>query len=134
MTVKLGTETIRIIALFEKITKIHAKDCIMDDKCVYFLVDPDKIGIAVGKNGTVIKEVKRVLNKDVRVMGHSDNVEDFIKNQIQNIKSIQVNEDSVIISIPPKDRVTVIGKNGRNIKILREILKRHFKINNVKLR
>ncbi len=134
MTVKLGTETIRVIALFEKITKIHAKDCIIEDTCVYFLVDPEKIGLAVGKNGSTIKQVKNLLKKDVRILGYFDNAEDFIRTQIPSIKSIQINNGSIIISVPPKDRVNVIGKSGRNIKIIKEILKRHFKITQVKLR
>ena len=134
MAVKLGTETIRMIALFEKITKIHAKDCIIDDYCVYFLVDPEKIGLAIGKNGSVIREVKRLLQKDVRILGYSNNAEDFIKTQIPRIRSIQIDNGSAIISIPPKERVTVIGKNGRNIKIIKEVLKRHFQIKIVKLR
>ena len=61
MAVKLGIDSIRTIALFEKITNVHAKDCLITDDCVYFLVDPDKIGLAIGKNGSVIKEVRKSL-------------------------------------------------------------------------
>ncbi len=134
MVVKIETDAIRIIALFESITKIHAKDCIIEDKCIYFLVDQEKIGLAVGKNGSVIKEVKKVLRKDVRVMGYPDNPEDFIKSQIPSVKSIQVSDGSLILSVPSRERVNVIGKSGRNIKIMKEILKRYFKIKDVKLR
>ena len=39
MAVKLETEDIRNLAAFEKITKVHARDCIITDNCIYFLVD-----------------------------------------------------------------------------------------------
>ena len=57
MTVKLETDTIRIIAAFENLTKVHARDCLVADNCIYFMVDADKIGMAIGKNGAVIKEI-----------------------------------------------------------------------------
>ena len=39
MTVKLCTDSIRIIALFENITNVHAKDCIIMDNSIYFVVE-----------------------------------------------------------------------------------------------
>ena len=44
MSVKLGTDSIRNIAAFEKITEVHAHDCLITEECVYFLVDPEKVG------------------------------------------------------------------------------------------
>jgi N utilization substance protein A len=134
MPVKLETETIRIIALFERITKIHAKDCLIMEDCVCFLVDPEKIGLAVGKNGAVIREVKSLLKKDVRVLGYAETADDFIRAQVPTVKSIEIHDGAATLSIPSKDRVMAIGKNGRNIKIIREVLRRHFDIKAVRLR
>jgi N utilization substance protein A len=134
MTVKLGTESIRTIAAFEKITKVHARDCLITENCVYFLVDPDKIGLAIGKNGFVIKDVRRVLGKNVKVFGYSNDPETMVKNIIPNIKRIEINGDSINISVPMEDKVNVIGKSGSNINAIREILKRHFSIKRFILR
>jgi N utilization substance protein A len=134
MAVKLGIDSIRIIALFEKMTNVHAKDCLITDDCVYFLVDPDKIGLAIGKNGSVIKEVRNSLGRQIKLFGYYDNPEDMIKNMVPNIKSMNMNNGSMVISIPPEDKVAVIGKNGRNIKAIKEIMMRHFSIKYLKLR
>ncbi len=134
MTVKLGTESIRIIAAFEKITRVHARDCIVMENCVYFLVDPDKIGLAIGKNGLVIKEVRRILGKNVKIFGYSNDLETMVKNIIPNIKKIELNGDIVNVSVPIEDKVNVIGKSGSNINAIREILKRHFSIKRFILR
>ncbi len=134
MTVKLTTESIRIIALFEKITNVHAKDCIVTDSTVYFLVDPKMIGLAIGKNGSNIKEMRKILNRNIKIYGYSKNPEELIRNMIPSAKSIDFNNGSVIVSIPAKDKTVVIGRNGENIKAMKMIMKRHLKIERLKLR
>lgn len=134
MAVKLGIDSIRTIALFEKMTNVHARDCLITDDCVYFLVDPDKIGLAIGKNGSVIKEVRKSLGRQVKLFGYYNNPEDMIKNMVPTIKTMNMNNGSIVISIPPGDKVSVIGKNGRNIKAIKEIMMRHFSIKYLKLR
>ena len=134
MTVKLGTETIRVIALFERITKVHAKDCLITDKCAYFLVNPEKVGMAIGKSGSSVKELRRLIGKTVKVFGYSNDPETLIRNLIPNAKNIEINNDSMLITIPNDDKLSVIGKNGSNIKALNEILDRHCSIKRVRLR
>ena len=134
MPVKLSTDTIRIIAAFEKVTKVHAKDCIVTEECIYFLVNPQKIGLAVGMNGTVIKELRKIFGKPIKIFGYSDDPEILIKNLIPNIKSVEINNGSATVTVPPNERTAVIGRNGNNIKIIKEILSRHCKITEFKLR
>ncbi|MBI4175830.1 MAG: NusA-like transcription termination signal-binding factor [Candidatus Aenigmarchaeota archaeon] len=134
MGVKLETQTIRIIALFEKMTKVHARDCIEMDNCVYFLVDPAKVGLAIGRNGEVIKGVRNILGKTVKVFGYYSTPEDMIKNLIPGIKNIEFSNGSMTVSVPLKDRTSVVGRNGANIRAIKEIMNRHFSIKNFKLR
>lgn len=134
MTVKLSTDIIRNIAAFEKITKVHPRDCLVMDDCIYFIVEQGKMGLAIGKNGEVIKEVRKVFGKPVKLFGYKDKPEDFLKNMIPSIKTYEMSGDSITITVPNTDRMAVIGKNGRNIKVIKEIMKRHFAVKNLKLR
>ena len=134
MTVKLETESIRIMAAFEKLTKVNAKDCLITENCIYFVVDPKKLGFVIGKNGSVIKDVKKKLGKQVKVFGYYKNLEFFLKGMIPSIKTIEINDGVITISIPNEDKVNVIGKNGNNIKAIRELMARHFKIKNVRVK
>jgi N utilization substance protein A len=134
MPVKLETKAIRTIATFEKITKVHPKDCIITEENVFFLVNPDKIGFAIGKKGVVIKEVSRVLGKPAKIFGYYDNAKDLVKNVAPTIKTIETNNGSMIVSLPTKDKVALIGKNGNNIKAIKTILDRHFQIKNLRVR
>ncbi|MBN2331402.1 MAG: NusA-like transcription termination signal-binding factor [Candidatus Aenigmarchaeota archaeon] len=134
MSVKLATQNIRDIAVFERITKVHAKDCIRADSCVYFMIEPGKSGLAIGKNGNVAKSVGRVIGKPVKVFEFAGDVEMMVKNMVPTAKSVEVSGDSVTVSIPETDRSVVIGRNGQNIKAVKEFLKRHFEINYLRLR
>jgi len=134
MTVKLETQSIRIIAAFEKITNVHTRDCIITDECIYFLVDPEKIGLAVGKNGSVIKEVRKVFGKPVKVFGYYPDAKSFISNMVPGVKFLGTDNGSMTISIPNEQKMSLIGKNGDNIKAVRDILNRHYKIKKLRLR
>ena len=72
MPVKLDTDIIRVIALFEKITTVHARDCLITDDFMYFLVDNDRVGLAIGRNGSNIKEMRRIFGKNIKIFGYSD--------------------------------------------------------------
>jgi N utilization substance protein A len=134
MTVKLDTENIRTIVMFQKITKVHARDVLVGDNCVYFLVDPKMMGLAIGKNGSNIKEIRKIVEKNVKIFGYSKVPEDFIRNMVPKAKSIELASGSAVITVQPGDKTAVIGKNGENIKAVKELVKRYFSINHVKLR
>ncbi len=132
--IKLETQSIRAIAAFEKLTGVHAKDCIMTDDCVYFLVEPKKIGAAVGRNGNNIKEARKVFGRQVKVFGYYDDLEDMLKSLIPSVKSIEINDSSVTVTVPSEHKTSVIGRNGNNIKVIRQILDRHFFVKKFRLR
>ncbi len=134
MSIKLATQNIRDIAAFENITKVHVKDCIRGDSCVYFMIEPGKSGLAIGKNGTVAKAVSRVLGKPVKVFEFAPDAESMLRNMMPSSKAVEVDGESATVTIPKADRSVVIGRNGQNIKVMKEFLKRHFKIKYLRLR
>jgi N utilization substance protein A len=134
MTIKLQTQNIRDIGVFERMTKVHVKDCIRDDSCVYFMIEKGKSGLAIGKNGAVIKSVSRVLGKTVKVFEFAPDLDTMVKNMIPTARGVDIAKDSVTVTIPNSDRSVVIGRSGRNIKVMKEFLNRHFKINYLRLK
>ncbi|HJW96892.1 MAG TPA: NusA-like transcription termination signal-binding factor [archaeon] len=134
MLVKLGTDSIRNIAAFESVTEVHAHDCLITEDCVYFLVDPANVGLAIGKNGATIRELRKIFGKTVRVFGHYDSPELFIRNAFPNVKSVEMNNGRMTVAIPEEDRMGVIGRSGRNIKAVREIMERHFSIKDLRVK
>jgi N utilization substance protein A len=137
--VKLTTEGIRYIALFESLTRAVARDCYIDDENdrVIFVVKKGDMGLAIGKNGNNINRVKRSIGKHIEIVEFSDDVEEFIANALQpvSVKKVQVvtkeSKKLAYVEVTSKDRGIAIGKNGRNIHKAKVLAQRHFRLEDV---
>lgn len=134
MTVKISTDSFRVIAAFERLTKVQPRDCIITDECVYFLVDSDKIGLAIGKDGIVIKKVGSVLARPVKLFEYSEDAATMLKKIMPAADNIEIANKIAKFSLQAKDRPAMLGRGGKNIKIMKEFLNRHFGIEEVKIR
>jgi len=126
------TDMLRIITAFENITGTEVRDCIKNDM-LYFLVNPGKVAIAIGKNGQTIKTAERMLNKAIKVFEWAENPEDFIRRLIPQAQKIEMSDNKAVVSLESKDRGAVIGKEGSNIKVLREFLERNSEVKELKI-
>ena len=52
--IKLSTDQMRLMSLFQNITKATARDCVEDEKQnrIIFVVNEGKMGAAIGKGGS----------------------------------------------------------------------------------
>ncbi len=139
MPIKLTTEQIRYISLFESITGAMATDCVIFDdmNLIIFVVKPGQLGLAIGRGGANIRRLKKFLNRNIKVIEYSDDPRKFLENSMYpaNIKSIRIskrdNKEIAIVEVDPKDKGMVIGKNGKNIQQIRYLAKRYFNLENV---
>lgn len=129
---EFDTDKIRLITAFENITGTEVRDCISNDM-IYFLVNPGKVAIAIGKNGQMIKTAEKMLGKAIKIFEWSEDSKEFIKNMIPQVQKIDIDEDKATISVGIKDRGAVIGKAGSNIKVIREFLFRNSNIKELKV-
>jgi len=132
MAVTLTTETIKLINLFESITHVHVKDCLVENNTVYFLVEEGMIRKAIGVNGISVKTVEALIKKNVRIYEYSKDLLKFIKNLIPQARDIRIknNGESIIaeVRVDNKSKPIVIGREGRNIKVIKEFLKRNHNV------
>ena len=136
----LTDEEMRYIALFEEFTGVVVKDCIIDRERnrIIFVVKEGQVGKAVGRSGSRIKMLNKLLNKSVEVVEYSDNLEDMIRKSLfpARVNAIKVAKTAngkkvVIVSVPPSDKGIAIGRDGRNVSRARILAKRYFGIDKV---
>lgn len=137
--IRLKPDEIKYITLFETLTGATIKDCIHGEDAMCFLVKKGDMGRAIGKSGSNIERVKKVVGKGVWIMEFSDDLNNFIKNlfhpiKIKHVRVHNINNETVVIEINKRDRKMVVGHNGNRIKIAKRLVKRHFGINDIQLR
>ncbi len=127
-----NNDTIKVITAFENITGSEVRDCICSET-IYFLVNPGKIAMTIGKNGHNIKTAEKMLGKPIKVFEWAENDKEFIKNMISKAKKIEIKNERVVVTISQEDRGAVIGRSGKNIKAIRELLVRNSSIKELKI-
>lgn len=139
MTVTFNTESIRLITLFENLTGTAVKDCVIDsaNNTVYFVIEEGKIAIAIGKNGGSVKNAERLIKKNIKIFEFSPDLSCFIKNLIPQATEIKIKNGekiSVEVRVEKKDRAIVIGREGKNLKLYKELLERNHGVNELIIR
>ncbi|MFQ5891888.1 MAG: NusA-like transcription termination signal-binding factor [Candidatus Methanofastidiosia archaeon] len=137
MGVKLGTDEIKYIGLFESMTGAIVKDCMLNEGKITFVVKEGEMGLAIGRKGANILRIKEMIGKGIEIIEYSSDPLTFIKNILKpaQIKSIHISERGnkkvAVLDVLRKDRGLAIGRNGKNIEKVKYLLKRHHDIDDV---
>jgi transcription termination/antitermination protein NusA len=138
--IKLTSDELRLISLFQSITSATARDCIVDEKMerVIFIVNKGQMGLAIGKGGTTIRQLQNVVAKKVELVEYSDDPSEFIRNILNSdmINEVKMNErvdgtKQAVVIVDAKKKGVVVGREGRNAEKARLLAKRYFQISNV---
>lgn len=146
--IRLDRKSMELISLFNNISGAIIKDCIIyespenQSEIIIFLVKKEDVGKAIGKAGEHVKDLMEKLQKKIDVIPWSENLELFIqyilntsKNSIK-VKNIEIKESknqkkTVIISVRPQDRGKAIGREGSMIRKIKDLVLRHWEVDNV---
>jgi N utilization substance protein A len=131
MKVTLDAHTIQIVNLFQNMTGTSVIDCIPESDEIYFVVAKGQYGLAIGKNGSRIRLAEKVFKKSIKIFEYSSDLDEFIKNVTgdSEIKKMEKGNGLLIIDVQQGNRARIIGKNGKNIKVINRFLERLFNIN-----
>ncbi len=138
--IKLTSDELRLMSLFQSITSATARDCIVDDRMerVIFVVNKGQMGLAIGKGGSTIKQLQNVVAKKVELVEYSDDPADFIRNMLNAdmVGDVRISDRNdgtkqAVVVVDAKKKGAVVGREGRNAEKARLLAKRYFQISNV---
>ena len=140
--IKLTTDQIRLISLFQNVTKTTARDCLDDEKQdkIIFIVNEGKMGLAIGKGGSNIKSLQNILKRNVELIEYFEEPTKFLKNilnpKLINEVKIDIKQDGssqATIIVEQGKKGLVVGREGRNAERARLFAKRYFNITSVQI-
>jgi len=138
--IKLTSEELGLMSLFQSISGAGVRDCVIDEKNgrVIYVVNQGEMGRAIGKNGIVVKTLQRLVGKPVEVVEYSDDPKTFIKNALdpKYVLDVRLTEKLdgskiAVVVVDAKKKSAVVGRNGKNAEKARLLAKRYFEIANV---
>jgi len=137
--IKLTSEEMRYIALFESVTKATVMDCLIDDKTnrLIFVTKQGDMGLAIGRRGRNINMLRKMFGRPIEVVEYSETPEELIRNslspaKVRNIRmAARPDKKIMVVEVEPKDKALAIGKNGRTIDKTRMLAKRYFQVDHV---
>ncbi len=138
--IRLGVEELQLISLFQSVTGASAKDCIIDPRMnrLIIVVNKGEMGLAIGKNGSSIKRMQKLVERPVELVEYSDDPSEFVRNSLNPrlVNSVSLTDKSdgskvAVVTVDNSKKGAVVGKDGRNAEKARLLAKRYFQIANV---
>ena len=130
------------MSICERKTHVPARDCVEDTKHtrLIFVVDKDMVGAAIGKGGTSIRAVQDAIKRDIEIVGHSEDPEEFLVNVLRPklVNKVKINkrEDGTMtatVMVNPGNKALAIGREGRNATKAKILAQRYFGISHVSI-
>ncbi len=130
-------DTLRYASLFQDVTRTTVMDCLDTADRMVFVVRPGQIGRAIGKKGENVAKLRRLMSRDILVVEFSEVPETFIANVFRNydVKKVEIEQRGdmkhATVTVNATLKGKAIGRGGRNLRIARDLISRHFPIESV---
>ena len=134
---RLTTEQIKLMSVFQNVTGVVARDCIIEEDKTIFVVDSRKVGKAVGKNGKNVKKLEELLGKKIEVVGYSDDITRFVKNLFYpaHILAVTVSDKNgkkvAHVHMDKESRRMLESRLPSRMKVAKTLLKRYFNVDSL---
>ena len=135
---KLSNKEILFINALQDIVGVNARDCLIEEKRLSFIVNENDMGKAIGKNGERIKKLGEKANKQIELYAFTKKPEEFIKKAFAKIKfneiTITKNEKKIMQIVCDLENKMKLLRNPLKFKRVKKIMQRNFEIEDVKVK
>lgn len=136
MNNKIDMETMRLIALFEQVTKARVKDSFTYKERLTFVVEQGQLWRALGKNRANLLKLEGLLKQRIKIVEfHPERVQ-FLVNLLHPLKVIDIQEDGDVITVKGPDTKTkglMIGARAQNLRATEEVMRKYFPCEEIKV-
>ena len=139
--ITLSNQTVQYLNMASNLTKAKLLDCIVEDDRIVFVVEKGQLGLAIGSKAKNLERLRTLVKKFVKFVEYDEDKQRFIHNLCKpyKIKEITLDEtpDGAFIAkirAEPSDKSKLIGKNGKNINLIRQVAQRHHPIKDVQIK
>src|SRR3989338_7723219 len=133
---KLDNETISFLTFFERLTHARIKDCFFEKERFVFVVELGEKSKAIGKQGSNVKRMELMSKKKIKIVEFNPEVKNFIRNYLMPLQTQEITEKDNIIFIKMngmREKGLLIGRDKANIEHLKEIVKKYFIVEDIKV-
>ena len=138
--IMISNEDMQYINMASKITKTDILDCMVLEDKVILIVRKGQLGAAIGYKAKNLNKLRDLFKKNIKFVEFDNDKERFILNlckpyKINNVE-FEGKEDSLVAKLDVKvsDKSKLIGKDGRNIDVIRKLASRHHSIKDVQVK
>ena len=138
--IMLSNEDMQYINMANKITKTDILDCISTEDKIIFIVKKGQLGAAIGIKAKNLEKLRGLFKKTIKFVEHDSDKQRFIVNLFKPYKINSVtlegedNSSVAKVEVSIGDKSKIIGKDGRNIEIIRNLARRHHGIKDVQIK
>ncbi len=140
--IKLSSDQLSLLSMFQGMTGATARDCVIDDKRdrVIFIIAQGQMGLAIGKDGASVKKIERAVRRPVEVVEWAEDIEGLVRNSLgaKYVQEVRVTDrldgtKGVVVVVDSRKKGVVLGLGGKNAEKVRLLAKRYFDITNVQI-
>jgi len=130
---KLTQEEIFYINKFDSITGVIARDCLIDNGIVIFLVKPELLGKAIGRKGVKARLLAKTFGKKVEIYPYYEKIEEFIKSAFPDVAilSVDVKGNNAQIKLESADKRKIMDQLAK-FKRIKKLVQRNYNIEDLR--
>ena len=137
--IMFSNEAMQYINITSNILKVDIVDCMITDDKLIFVVKRGQLGAAIGSKAKNLEKLKRLFKKNIKFVEFDENKERFVINLCKPYKinsvTLEGSGDSTIakVGVDISDKSKIIGRNGKNIDVIRKLANRHHSLKDVQV-
>lgn len=138
--IKLSSETLQYLTLFEKFTGARALDCTeYNDELIFLVPREDIVVVKVNPTKPLIK-LSKILKKKILVYPYSEIVEEFIVGLFPRVRVLEVLLESqtdgrkvAFVRVDGSEKGKAIGLEGVNVRRASFLVRKYFSLDLVRV-